>query len=206
MKRLARAGLLGSLTKVKLPIYEYYLTRKATRLPFGKTKRATSKLQLIHSDIGGLMNVKTRHGANYFIIFIDDFTRFNHVYLISHKSKVLDCFTQFTRLVENQLSTKIKALRSDQWREYLSEQFKGFYDEKGIVRQLTIFYTPQQNDVAKRKNKTLLDMVKSMMAQANLLIFFWGDALLTATYILNRVPSKSSYPPYMSYGLAKNLI
>ena len=67
------------------------------------------------------MNVRARHDANYFITFIDDFIRFGHVYLIFHKSKALDCFTQFTRLVENQLSTKIKALRSDHGREYLSE-------------------------------------------------------------------------------------
>ena len=109
------------------------------------------------------MNMRAGHGANYFIIFIDDFTRFGHVYLISHKSKTLDCFTQFTRLVKNQLCTEIKTLRSDRGHEYLSEQFKGFCDEKGIARQLTISYTPQQNGVAEKK-KTLLDMVRSMMA------------------------------------------
>ena len=119
LKRLAREGLLGSVAKVKLPICEHYLIGKITRLPFGKTKRSTSKLQLIHSDICGPMNVRTRHGANYFMTFIDDFTRFGHVYLISYKSEVLDYFTQFTKLVENQLSTKIKALRSDRGREYL---------------------------------------------------------------------------------------
>ena len=80
------------------------------------------------------MNVRARYGANYFIIFIDDFMRFGHVYLISHKFETLDCFTKFTRLVENQLSMKIKALRSDRGREYLSEQFKNFCDEKGIAR------------------------------------------------------------------------
>ena len=68
---------------------------------------------------------------------------------------------------------------------------KGFCEEKGIVRHLTIPYTPQQNGVAERRNRTLLDMVRSMMAQANLPIIFWGDALLSATYILNRVPSKN---------------
>ena len=87
------------------------------------------------------MNVRARHDANYLITFIDDFTHFGHVYLISHKSEALDCFTKFTRLVENQLSTKIKALRSDRGREYLFEQFKDFCDEKGIARQLTISYT-----------------------------------------------------------------
>ena len=89
---------MGSLTKVKLPICEHCLAGKATKLPFGKAKRATSKLQLIHSDIYYPMNVRARNGANY---FITDFTRFGHVYLISHKSEALDCFTHFTRLVEN---------------------------------------------------------------------------------------------------------
>ena len=94
-------------------------------------------------------------------------------------------------LVENQLDKKIKALRTDRGREYLSTQFNGLCDEKGIVHQLTIPNTPQQNGVAERRNRTLLEMVRSMMAQANLPINFWGDALLTATYVLNRVPSKS---------------
>ena len=74
--------------------------------------------------------------------------------------------------MENKLSTKIKALRTDRGREYLSEQFKIFCYEKGIARQLTIPYTPQQNGVAKRRNRTLFDMVRSMMAQANLPISF----------------------------------
>ena len=73
----------------------------------------------------------------------------------------------------------------------MSKQFQELREEKGIRRQLTIPGTPQQNGVAKRRNCTLLEMVRSMMAQANLPISFWEDALLTATYILNRVPSKS---------------
>ena len=64
---MARAGILKSLAKVKLPIYEHCLVGKATRLPFGKAKRATSKSQLIHSNICGPMNVSVKHGANYFI-------------------------------------------------------------------------------------------------------------------------------------------
>jgi transposase InsO family protein len=119
------------------------------------------------------------------------FTWFGHVYVISRKSEALDCFIRYINLVENKLSTKIKALRTNRGCEYLSEQFKTFCEEKCIARQLTISYTPQQNGVAERKNKTLFDMVRSMMAQANLQISFWGDALLTAAYILNRVPSKS---------------
>ena len=99
LHRLARAGLLESLTKEELPVCEHCLAGKSTRLPFGKAKRASSPLQLIHSDICGLINVRARHGGNYFITFIDDFTRFGHVYLISYKSEALDCFMRYTNLV-----------------------------------------------------------------------------------------------------------
>jgi len=112
LHRLVRAGLLGSLTKEELPVCEHCLARKATRLPFGKAKKASSPLQLIYSGICGLMNVRARHEGNYFITFIDDFTRFGHVYVISHKSEALDCFIRYTNLVENKISTKINALRT----------------------------------------------------------------------------------------------
>ena len=83
------------------------------------------------------------------------------------------------------MDKKIKVLRSDQDREYLFNEFENLYDEKGIKRQLSISYTSQQNGFAERRNITLLKMVTSMMAQTNLPITFWDDALLTTSYILN---------------------
>ena len=76
------------------------------------------------------------------------------------------------RLVENQLDKSIKAFRTNRGCKYLFEQFKELCDEKGIARQLTMPYTPQQNVVAERRNRTLLEMVRSMMAQANLSILY----------------------------------
>jgi len=110
------------------------------------------------------MNVRERYGGNYLTTFIDDFTSFGHIYLTSDKSKALDCFIRYTNLVKNKLSTKIKALRTDRGHKYLYEQFKIFYDERGIIRHPTIPYTSQQNGVAERRNRTLFDMVRSMMA------------------------------------------
>ena len=163
-KRLAKVGLLGSIDKIDFPVCEQCLAGKATRLPFGKAKRACFPLELIYSDICCRMNVRERHGAQYFITFIDDFTRFGHVYLISHRYEAMDCFKSYSALFENQLNTKIKSLQTHRGREYLYDLFKTYYDEKGIARQLTISYTPQQNGVAERMTKTLLDMVRSMMA------------------------------------------
>jgi hypothetical protein len=121
MTRLAREGLLGPLANVNLPTCEHCLARKSTRKPFGKGIRATVPLELIHSDVCRSMNVRARHGASYFITFIDDFTHYGHVYLVSHKSEALDCLRRFMNLVENQMERTIKTLRTNRGREYLSE-------------------------------------------------------------------------------------
>ena len=101
MNRLARENLLGQFTKIDMPTCEYCLAGKIIRKPFGKGTRVEIPLQLIHSDIYGLMNVRARHDALYFITFIDDFTHYGHVYLISHRSEVLDWFKCYINLVEN---------------------------------------------------------------------------------------------------------
>ena len=111
MHRLARQGLLGLLTKVELLIYENCLTGKATRKPFDKGIRL--KLPLIHSDICRLMNITAKYGALYFITFTDDYSHFSRVYLISHKSEALDCFRLYLNMVENQLDSNVKVLRTE---------------------------------------------------------------------------------------------
>ena len=98
--------------------------------PFGKAIKAQIPLQLVHSDVCGPMNVRTKYGASYFITFINDFTRFNYIYLISHKSEALGCFRKILNLVENQKDVRLKALRIDRGREYLSDQFRQIFDEK----------------------------------------------------------------------------
>ena len=103
----------------------------------------------------------------------------------------MNCFKRYSTLVENQLNTKIKSLRTNRDCEYLSDLFKEYCDENSIVRQLTIPYTLQQNGVVERRNRILLDMVRPMMAQIKLPIIFWGVALFSVAYILNRVPFKS---------------
>ena len=85
MNRLARGNLLGEFTKIDMSTCEYWLTSKITRKPLRKEGRTKTPLQLIHFDIYGPMSIKTRHDTLYFITFIDDFTHYDHVYLISHK-------------------------------------------------------------------------------------------------------------------------
>ena len=92
MNRLAKEGLLAKIGNVILSTCEFCLAGKTVRTPFGKGTRAEFPMQLVHSDICGPMNLRARHGVLYFITFIDDYTRFGFVYLISHKFKALSCF------------------------------------------------------------------------------------------------------------------
>jgi hypothetical protein len=103
MARLARERLLGPLTKFDLLICELYLVGKACRKPFGKAVRDTQPLVLNNSNICGPMNVKARHDASYFLTFIDDYTQYGYVLLITHCYEALDCFKRFVTKVENQL-------------------------------------------------------------------------------------------------------
>ncbi|KAA0059674.1 retrovirus-related pol polyprotein from transposon tnt 1-94 [Cucumis melo var. makuwa] len=143
------------------------------------------------------MNVKARGGYKYFISFIDDCSRYGHVYLIQNKSNSFEKFKEYKAEVENESGKTIKILRSDRGGEYMDLQFQDYLIEHGIQLKLSAPNMPQQNGVLERRNRTLLDMVCSMMSLAQLPDSFWGYALETTIYILNNVLSKSvSETPY----------
>ena len=163
-----------------------------TKTPFAKScERASKLLELINSDVCGPMSTVARGGFQYFVTFTDDLSRYGYVYLIRHKSETFEKLKEFQNEVENQLGKKIKLLRSDRGGEYMSQEFDDHLKNRGIVQQLTPPGTPQRNGVSERRNRTLLDMVRSMMSQSDLPLSFWGYALETAAFTLNRVPSKS---------------
>ncbi|KAL4310805.1 hypothetical protein GQ457_01G019660 [Hibiscus cannabinus] len=108
-----------------------------------------------------------------------------------HKSEAIERFKEFKNEVQNQHGKSIKALRSDRGGEYLRQYFNELLKECGILSEHSLPGTPQWNGVSVRRNRTLLDMVRSMMSHTNLLTSFWGHALETTAFTLNRVPSKS---------------
>src|SRR5664279_481039 len=165
---------------------------KMTKTPFAKSfERASDLLELVHSDVCGPMSTTAIGGYEYFVTFMDDFSRYGYVYLMKHKSETLEKFKEFQREVENQLGKKIKLLRSDRGGEYMSHEFDSHLKSCGIVSQLTPPGTPQRNGVSERRNRTLLDLVRSMMSLTDLPLLFWGYALETTAFTLNRSPSKS---------------
>ena len=135
------------------------------------------------------MNNSARGGFRYFITFTDDLSRYGYVYLMRHKSDSFEMFKRYRNEVEKQTGKKIKILRSDRGGEYLSSEFLTYLKENGILSQWTPPMTPQLNGVSERRNRTLLDMVRSMTSFATLPMYFLGLDLVIACYILNRVSS-----------------
>ncbi|KAK1666315.1 hypothetical protein QYE76_054474 [Lolium multiflorum] len=192
MKKLHTDGLLESLDFESLDRCEACLMGKMTKTPFsGIMERATDLLEIIHTDVCGPMSVASRGGYRYVLTFTDDLSRYGYIYFMKHKSETFEKFKEFQSEVENQRNKKIKFLRSDRGGEYLSYEFGMHLKKCGILSQLTPPGTPQRNGVSERRNRTLLDMVRSMMSLTDLPLSFWSYALETATFTLNRAPSKS---------------
>ena len=148
-------------------------------------------LGLVHSDICGPISTESLGGAKYFVTFTDDRTRYTETTMLRNRSDILEAFKNYKLKAEKQTGQRIKKLRTDNGREYLSNAFKDFLRSEGISHQLSVEYTPQQNGVAERKNRTLVEMARCMMLQGNLPQSLWAEAVNAATYIRNRCATKS---------------
>ncbi|GKF04128.1 retrotransposon protein, putative, ty1-copia subclass, partial [Tanacetum coccineum] len=183
IKKLQQEGLLKSTDDESFNQCVSCLSGKMTRKSFPhRPERETDLLGIIHTDVCGLLRHVSRQDTSYFITFTDDYSHYGYVYILKHKHEVFETFNVFKNEVENQLAC-------------------------GIVQQLTPLYTPQHNGMSKRRNHTLLDMVRSMMNLTTLSLSFWDYALESATRILNMVPTKKvDKTPYeLWYGKVPNL-
>ena len=176
---------------------------KNTRTTGKGSSRATKLLQLIHTDTCGPLPTEIRNGHWYFVTFNDDYSRYGYIYLIRDKSESLDTFKIFKVEVEkNQLSKRIKGGRLDRGGEFYGRSnasgerchrsFDPYLEQSRILPQYTMLGTPSMNGIAEWRNRTLQDMVRSMMTESSLHISLWGEALKIVVYLLNRVPTKAT--------------
>lgn len=166
---------------------------KMTVNPFSRQSGSTVKTQglldIVHSDVMGPMKPLSKGGARYVVTFVDDYSRFVHIYLMKAKSEVFSRFQEYKQLVETQTGCKIRCLRSDNGGEYVNKRFEELFVAYGIVHQTSTPHTPQQNGLAERMNRTLVEMARSMVYHRGLDRGWWGEAVCTAAYIVNRVPN-----------------
>lgn len=169
---------------------ETCIRAKSHRTIFRPNNTRVDKLfSLVHSDVWGPANISNLHQFQYFILFIDDFSRMTWVYFLKQKSDVPQTFIHFYNLVQTQYQTQIKILRTDNGSEYTP--LRPFFQDKGLVSQTSCPHSPQQNGVAERKNRIILEMARSMLLESHTPKSFWPDAIGTAVYLLNRLPTKA---------------
>ena len=201
IQRLVSDGILEPLDLADFEVCIECIKGKRTNIKKLGANRAQDVLELIHTDICGPFPTASWNGHKYFITFIDDYSRYGYLFLIHEKSQSLDVFKSFKAEVELQLGKKIKAVRSDRGGEYYGRydgsgeqrlgRFNLFLKECDIVPQYTMPGKPSMNGVSERRNRTLKDMVRSMLSHSSLPESLWREALKTVVYILNRVPSKA---------------
>ena len=144
----------------------------------------------MHSDVCGKISTPSLSGAEYFVTFTDDKTRYVWVYPLKQKCEVFERFVEWKTMVENQTGHKLKVLRTDNG-EYVSDRFKEYLKSEGVRHELSVPKTPEQNGVSERMNRTLVEAVRTMLADAKLPQKFWAEALSTAAYLRNRSPTKA---------------
>ena len=146
-------------------------------------------LNYVHSDVWGPSKMASLGGKHYYVTFVDDFSRRVCVYNMKTNDEVLDIFLTWKKMVENQTGRKIKCIRTDNGGEYRSDPFMKICADEGILRHFSVRNTPQQNGVAERMNRTLLEKVRCMLSNAGLGKQFWAEAVTYACHLINRLPS-----------------
>jgi len=167
---------------------------KSHRLPFPKAAENRTKdlLGRIHSDLCGPMPTPSLIGSRYILTLIDDASRFAHVYFLAHKNDTFETFCRYRALVEKQIGKQVKCLRSDGGGEYVNQEMREYLSRNGIRHETTTADTPQQNGVAERYNRTLLETVRALMLSAGIPDNLWAEITATATYLRNRLPNRAN--------------
>lgn len=163
---------------------------KQTKLPFPiSSSRSDNILNIVHADLCGPMENKSLGQARYFLLLVDDYSRMAFVYFLKSKDETFSYFKQFKNLVENQTSTKIKILRTDNGGEFCSAQMENYLKQTGIIHQKTNPYTPQQNGLCERYNRSVVEKAKCLLFDAKFDKALWAEAVQTAVYLKNRSPA-----------------
>lgn len=161
---------------------------KSHQLPYPKsTSLSSSPFELIFSDVWGPAPTSVgRH--DYYVSFIDDYSKYTWIYLLRQKSEVFRCFNEFQNMVERQFNCKIRAVQSDWGGEY--KALNSFFSRIGISHLVSCPHAHQQNGAAERKHRHIVEMGLSLLAHASIPLKFWDEAFLTAVFLINRLPSK----------------
>jgi hypothetical protein len=169
---------------------KHCLAGKMHQLPFSvSTNKVTAPFQLVHADLWGPAPSVSLNGFKFYLVLVDEYTKFTWVYLLTHKSDTFTLFKQFIALVKTQFQHSVQLFRTDCGGEFTSTEFNKFCADNGIIHQLSCPHTPQQNGVAERKHRHLIQCALALLSQSNLPISYWSYAVSTAAHLINKLPT-----------------
>ncbi|KAK1421891.1 hypothetical protein QVD17_24607 [Tagetes erecta] len=180
-----------------LPLKDFSVVEKCMACAKGKQHKRPHKLkiensiseplELLHTDLFGPISVKSIAKKSYCLVVTDDYSRYTWVIFLAFKSETAEELIKLIPQIEVLGKRKVQAIRSDNGTEFRNHIFNSFCEQRGILRQFSAARTPQQNGVAERKNRTLVEAARTMLIESKLPIIFWAEAVNCAAYVLNRV-------------------
>jgi transposase InsO family protein len=190
LRYLVSTGALGKLQTSDISDCCGCKLANFSALPFSKSVSISfAPFDLVHSDVWGPSPVLTKGGSRYYVSFIDDYTRYCWVYLMKNRFEFFDIYLMFRAMVKTQHNVVIKCFRCDLGGEYTSNKFFELLAYDGTIHQTSCTDTPQQNGVAERKHRHIVETARSLLLSALVPNEFWGEAILTAVHAINRIPS-----------------
>jgi transposase InsO family protein len=150
---------MPQITKPTNTLCKHCQQGKQTKTRFKSKEYSTTRpLEIMHTDLVGPTATKGLKGERYFMILVDDYTRITAIFFLKNKSEDFENFKIYKEMVENEMDSKIKCLRSNNGGEFTSKEFMDYYSSLGIKRQFFVAKTPQQNGVVERKNRSVQKM------------------------------------------------
>jgi len=192
LKRLEMVRGLPAIDHVD-QVCEDCVLAKQKRAAFPKVAkyRAHEELELVHGDLCGPISPPTPAGNVYFLLLVDDMGRYMWLTLLRSKADAPAAIMAFQACTERECGKKLKVLRTDNGGEFTSVEFGEYCAGDGIRHHHTAPYTPQQNGVVERRNQTIVAMARSILCARGMPGRFWGEAVHTAVFLLNRAPTSA---------------
>ncbi|GJW64895.1 putative ribonuclease H-like domain-containing protein [Tanacetum coccineum] len=186
----ARHGLVRGLPKLKFEkdhLCSACAMRKSKKKPHKPKSEDTNqeKLYLLHMDLCGPMRVSSVNGKKYILVIVDDYSRFTWVNCLRSKDEALDFIIKFLKMIQVRLKVHVRRIRTDNGTKFVNQTLCEYYEKVGISHETSIAFSPQQNGVIERRNRTLIEVSRTMLIYAKALLFLWAEAVATAGYTQN---------------------
>lgn len=158
--------------------------------PVSERPRATEVLERVHADLVGPISPETLGGSKYFMLIKDEFTSYICVYFMSHKTQVVQALKKYFNDAAIRTQRQVKILRTDNGSEFRNALVEQLCDREGVLQEFSAPYVPEQNGEAERANRTIIETARSMLQSSGSPLPLWGEAVLTAVYLRNRITNK----------------